>query len=360
MLGIFSLFAALGMVAMMTEASRTAIRPAIIFAVMIGFCAAGLAFAGFRANLKMTLMMVAIEIAFVLWFSKAVPRIPSLSASPQGFIMLRRRIQIESWPAFALIVLGYMLIVMFIRREGWRMFGSITELKLATEVHRALVPSISQQVGNFEIDGATMPSGQMGGDLVDVIEDHSGWIAYLADVSGHGVPAGMIMAMVKSATRMGAANGSGISGLLSNLNRVLASTCAPNTFTTFACIYGDTSSTLEFALAGHLPILHYRRRLNDVQERSVTNLPLGVLAQAQFETAMIDCEPGDVLAVITDGLTEVSDGQGHELGLEPFKVVLRSSAEAPLPQIMALLRDRALKHGKQLDDQSLLLIRRRQ
>src|ERR1041385_1031584 len=174
----------------------------------------------------------------------------------------------------------------------------------------------------------------MGGDLVDVVEGSPFWMAYVADVSGHGVSAGMIMAMVKSGTRMGttAAGRQDLSALLSNLNRVLASLSADNTFITFACVAGAGGPDLQFALAGHLPVLHYRKRLGVVEERSVSNLPLAVFDGTRLESANISCEVGDVLAIVTDGLTEASDKQDHELGLEPFKAVLLESATAPLEQ----------------------------
>jgi len=65
-----------------------------------------------------------------------------------------------------------------------------------------------------------------------------------------------------------------------------------------------------------------------------------------------------VLAILTDGLTEAADGNGEELGLEPLKEVLLKSANASLDQIAADLRTRSLEQGKQVDDQTVLLVRR--
>jgi serine phosphatase RsbU (regulator of sigma subunit) len=256
------------------------------------------------------------------------------------------------------IVLGYSLVAAFIRKEGLRIFVAVAEVRLASEVHQALVPSVSRRIGNFQFYGTSVPSGQIGGDLVDVTEQGDKWLAYVADVSGHGVPAGMIMAMVKSAARMGKSNGAGLSGFLSELNRVLLSVSAPNVFVTFACISDSGNNSVQFALAGHLPVLHYRKRLNTVEERVVSNLPLAITADAQFEAANIECEEGDVLAILTDGLTEAADAQEEELGLEPLKETLVKSATRPLEEIANDLRSRSLKQGKQMDDQTVLLVRR--
>ena len=166
------------------------------------------------------------------------------------------------------------------------------------------------------------------------------------------------MAMVKSATRMRPPNGVGLPVLLSELNRVLLSTSAPNVFVTFACVTGAEGGNLRFALAGHLPVLHYRDRVQIVEERLVRNLPLAIVPDAQFEDGCIECEQGDVLAILTDGLTESTDPKGQELGLEPLKEVLLKSAKNPLSQISTALRQRSLEQGKQMDDQTVLLVRR--
>src|SRR5258708_4945330 len=184
-----------------------------------------------------------------------------------------------------LVVAAYSLVVTFIRKEGARFFGQMAEVRLAGEVHRALVPEISWRKDGFEIYGSSVPNGQMGGDLVDVVEGKAGWLAYVADVCGHGVPAGMVMAMVKSAARMGATEGTIVTGLLPNLNRVMASVSAPNMFVTFACIAGNSSSDLQFSLAGHLPILHYHKKTGTVEERTIANLPLAISPDAQLDTA---------------------------------------------------------------------------
>ena len=150
-----------------------------------------------------------------------------------------------------------------------------------------------------------------------------------------------------------------MSVMLADLNHVLLSVSAPNVFVTFACISSPKQgSSIQFSLAGHLPVLHYRKRLNTVEEKSVSNLPIGILGDTKFESSSIECDEGDVLAVVTDGLTEASDRNGNELGLDPLKAILLQSAGSPLEQIVNDLRNRSLKQGKQADDQTVLLVRR--
>jgi serine phosphatase RsbU (regulator of sigma subunit) len=89
-----------------------------------------------------------------------------------------------------------------VRKQGLRYFRVQTEIELAEQIHRSLVPPIARHASNHEFYGVSAPSGEMGGDLVDVVQCGNKRIAYLADVSGHGVPSGVLMAMVKSAIRM--------------------------------------------------------------------------------------------------------------------------------------------------------------
>jgi serine phosphatase RsbU (regulator of sigma subunit) len=100
------------------------------------------------------------------------------------------------------ILLGYVFFVRFVRKQGLHYFRVQTEIELAEQIHRSLVPPIVRRGSQDEFYGLSAPSGEMGGDLVDLVQDGDKWIAYLADVSGHGVPSGVLMAMVKSAVRM--------------------------------------------------------------------------------------------------------------------------------------------------------------
>jgi sigma-B regulation protein RsbU (phosphoserine phosphatase) len=349
----------MGLALCMINILVTPIPWALGLAAISGVFAVGWAYAGFRALWKWMLLLGPLQFISISLFSRFEgTHVHALSASAADHAELQRRVAIEGFLMVALVVLGYTLIVTFVRKEGGRFFGQMAEVRLASEVHRALVPQVSRRKDGFEIYGVSMPNGQMGGDLVDVVEGKGGWLAYVADVCGHGVPAGMVMAMVKSATRMGVSEGAIATGFLPHLNQVLKSVSAPNMFVTFAYIAGNSGPDVQFSLAGHLPILHYRKKQGTVEERAISNLPLAISPDAQFDTAAIACAEGDILAVLTDGLTEVSDKEGHELGLENLKAVLLENAHSPLDELMTALRTKASQHGKQLDDQTVLLVRR--
>jgi phosphoserine phosphatase RsbU/P len=114
----------------------------------------------------------------------------------------------------------------------------------------------------------------MGGDLVDLVQDGDKWIGYLADVYGHGVPSGVLMAMVKSAVRMRLPASSEPQVLLEDLNRVISELIGAEMFVTLAFVWFGKSNDLHFATAGHLPILHFRSATGSVCELSTPNPPM--------------------------------------------------------------------------------------
>lgn len=250
---------------------------------------------------------------------------------------------------------GYALFIFFFARQGARYFRAHNEIAMAAEIHRALVPPIHKRLGAFEIYGISVPSGEVGGDLVDVAENGKSWTGYVADVSGHGVSAGLLMAMFKTAVRTRAGDLSS-GDLLAEVHAALYPLKTPNMFATVGVLQW-TGETFNLALAGHPPLLHYVHSKGEVREYPPLDLPLGVLPEETFRSEQVVCQAGDVLLLLTDGLTEVFDKNGNEMGIEPVKDALKQSATQDLDQLSAGIRKVALNFGKQADDQTMLIVR---
>jgi len=332
----------------------TPLQKALVVLISGGF-AVGYALAGTRHKPRAFYFLIPAHIAAISLLPKLGHRAAASFNIP---LALKHKISLDSIAAMVLVLGGYILFMIFFQREGKRYFKAHTEIKLAGEIHQALVPSIVLRIGEFDLHGISKPSGEVGGDLVDVVTEGNRWFGYVADVSGHGVPAGVLMAMVKSAVRMHWAQGQSASSLMEPLNSVIRAVRAQDMFVTCAYLQSDGGTSLRFSLAGHLPILHFQAANGTVAERSVLNLPLGLFANPTFETAEIQCSPGDVLVILTDGLTEVFDRKETELGLEPLKRALRESGSEPLEQIALRLQSVAREHGPPSDDQTMLIVRR--
>src|SRR5579864_9688529 len=127
--------------------------------------------------------------------------------------------------------------------------GCRRKLSLPRKYTAAWLPPIAVSTSQHEFYGVSAPSGEMGGDLVDLVQDGDKWIGYLADVSGHGVPSGVLMAMVKSAVRMRLATSSEPQVLLEDLNRVISELTAAEMFVTLAFVSLGKSNDLHFTTA---------------------------------------------------------------------------------------------------------------
>jgi len=220
-----------------------------------------------------------------------------------------------------------------------------------------LVPAIDTKIGGYEFYGRSSPSGEVGGDLIDLAGSEDQWVAYVADVSGHGVAPGVVMGMAKSAARMLLSSGDDTTHLLPRLNEVLYPLKKPDMFVTF-CFLARNGVGLRVGLAGHPAILHFSTRTNEVQQLECPNMPLGILPSGDFSSSEIRAEPGDVFALYTDGFLEPANAAGEEFGLARLQAEFQKHGKEPLNAICRSLKESVARHGAQFDDQSLFLIRK--
>jgi hypothetical protein len=351
--GVFCLFATLVLVGTGMSFQSQSWLEMIGGAVISGGFAIAWAYAGVRRILWM------FPALFVLQFvANAVLQMFLGARHTLNVQEMESKLRVHGIVEIVLIVLGYALFVVFFNREGIRFFRTQTEVRVAGEIHRSLVPVRHETIGNVELFGTSIPSSEVGGDLFDIVQSEGRWHAYVADVSGHGVASGILMSMTKSAAFMQLTKLKKPDDLLSDLNDVMQPFTSPANYLTLAYVGGNGTAHLNFALAGHLPILHYRAQTKTIIEHSDSNVPIGLFKNQNFTISQLSLQPGDLLAVITDGFTEVFDAKEKEIGMEQFKAMLLRRAEKSLPEIYRELRAETMKFGKQTDDQTMLLIRR--
>jgi serine phosphatase RsbU (regulator of sigma subunit) len=298
-------------------------------------------------------LLVAFHIALAMEFDKiAGPSGPALAGEA-----LHARLLVDMNGSIFAIIIGFSLLSHVIRAEGTNYGRVRAEIDLASEIHPHLVPRVARRIGRFEFHGVSLPSGEVGGDLVDVVESPTGWTSFVADVSGHGVAAGLLMGMVKSTARTQLRTGERLDGLLNTLNSVLVDLKSPTMFATFAGVQGDGGANLQFTVAGHLPILHYHSATASLSELSIPQVPVAMFGDRVFTSSAVTGDTGDLLIILTDGLVEVFDKGDQEFGFERLKALIRSHATAPLETIETRVFEAVRAHGAQLDDQTLLLIR---
>jgi sigma-B regulation protein RsbU (phosphoserine phosphatase) len=221
----------------------------------------------------------------------------------------------------------------------------------------SLVPPAVLDAAWCEMRGWSFPAAEAGGDLVDALTVDGRPLGFVADVSGHGVPAGTLMGLLKASLRTRLLAPGDVGAVLADLNDVLVELTRPNTFATAAVLELQSPTRVAYVLAGHPPILHWRCARGSVARLGQGGMALGIRPGERYSVAHVDVAPGDVLAVLTDGFTETMDRADRELGPEPIEAALTAHGGAPLPEILDRLLGLARAHGPQQDDRTVLLVR---
>lgn len=263
--------------------------------------------------------------------------------------------------AFGILIgaaVGSRLLISFLTTQGAASVRMQTELALAHEIQSTLVPIVSLQTSRFEVYGISLPSTEMGGDLVDAIEKDGDLLAYVADVSGHGLPAGQLMGMLKTAMRLGVELRQEPLALLESTNRMLPSVKQPEMYATLALLRFDKNrAEAEYSIVGHPAIIHYRKATNDAAQLAMEQFPLGLVPNGSYVSAYVPVSSGDLFVMLTDGVLEVASETGEEFGLRRVKSLVVRHAAEPLPEIWKTIQSLVTAHGPQRDDQSALFIR---
>ena len=262
---------------------------------------------------------------------------------------------------WTLLVLSYAYFVAFIRKQATEAVRMQNELELAHGIQQTLVPPIQSVSALYEIYGLTRPSDRVGGDLVDFIASADGDIAYVADVAGHGLQAGILMGMLKAAARTAllepASAPERLPLLLDRLDNVLPAVKENHMYAAFAALQLGASGRVRHAIAGHPPVLHYSSETGSFRELKVEQFPLGLIPGGHFSASEFNIAPGDLLLIVTDGILETCNAEDREFGSAGLESCVTPNANAPLRQIAGNVLEAVSAWGKQEDDQTLLIVR---
>ncbi len=263
------------------------------------------------------------------------------------------------------VIASYFLFVSFFQAESRATLRIRNELELAHGIQKTLVPPVTLRTKLFEVYGISRPSEQVGGDLVDAVELPNGdVIAYLADIAGHGLSAGILMGMLKTAARTALLDATDeapqatLPMLLEKLNRVLPNVKEPQMYATLTAFRLNADGRAWVAMAASPPVLHWHPGGNEARLVHEEQYPVGLLPVTGFTGEAMALGPGDLVTVVTDGVLEVSNREGREFGIEGVEEAIAGDARGPLEGLAGTILERARAFGKQEDDQTLLLIRR--
>ncbi len=189
------------------------------------------------------------------------------------------------------------------------------ELALARQIQLALLPRVYPKSGLFELCAFTQPARQVGGDYYDFFKTEDGRVGIaIADATGKGMPAAMLMSLVQASLRAEAKNRLCPSRLISNINQLIFSSTSPEKFATM--FYGEfdpESRRLIYCNAGHnYPVLIHQD--GKVEFLDTGGLILGAFEEALYEKGEALLQRDDTLFFYSDGLTENFNEEDEEFG----------------------------------------------
>src|SRR5881398_743554 len=241
------------------------------------------------------------------------------------------------------------------------------DLEIARDIQRILLPAESPKVSGFEINGINIPARQVSGDYFDYIKiDEERLGVAIADVSGKGVPASLIMAICRSVLRAEAARNPSPADVLRKVNRQLYPDIKEDMFISMAyLILNHQRNGVTLARAGHDAPLLYQRRSEIVTPVKSPGMVVGIDSGSVFDRLTVDfaisLERDDCLVLYTDGVTETLNAEGDEFGVDRMMQSVRASAtngaQAIVKQIIEDVRD-FTGSIPQNDDITLIAIRK--
>jgi phosphoserine phosphatase RsbU/P len=241
------------------------------------------------------------------------------------------------------------------------------DLEIARDIQRILLPAEAPAINGFQISGINVPARQVSGDYFDYIRVDEGRLGVaIADVSGKGVPASLIMAICRSVLRAEAAGNPSPADVLRKVNRQLYPDIKEDMFISMAYLILDHERDgVTLARGGHDAPLLYKRQLQSVTPIKSPGMVLGIDSGNVFDRLTADfavpLERDDCLVLYTDGVTEALNTEGDEFGLERTIEAVRASvtdgAQAIVKRVIDDVRN-FTGSNPQNDDITLIAIRK--
>jgi sigma-B regulation protein RsbU (phosphoserine phosphatase) len=235
-------------------------------------------------------------------------------------------------------------------------------LQTAQQVQERLLPSTPPSVPGHELAGVCIPSARVGGDYFDYIPLPDGKLGVVvADVSGHDLPAALIMSAFRALVRTCLRSGHSLEEVARTLHRELPDTTGDTAFVTvLLAVLDPAAASLRYVNCGHNPPLHVRGGAPFCW-LDLGGPPLGVLDQAGFEIGSVHLAPGDQVVMFTDGLTEARSPSGEWFGSDRLVDLVTANVARPPRELVeqVVLEARAFAGvGDFEDDVTMVVLRR--
>lgn len=242
--------------------------------------------------------------------------------------------------------------------EGRRMSK---ELSVGSDIQRHILPTTMPEIPGIRIFGSTRPASEVGGDSFDIIPTGDNTYIYIGDVTGHGLPAGLIMVMVNTLIRtFSEINPTGYD-IIVNTNRVLKQRIEPRRFMTCVLLrWNGKENKLYYTGAGHEHVMIYHKVQAVCEVKQTGGIALGMVPDASkiVREEEIPFMPGDYVVLYSDGIVEAKNMSGEMFGIERLKNSIEAYAGSSQPQDLftQISRDLASFVGNHVQEDDVTLI----
>lgn len=214
------------------------------------------------------------------------------------------------------------------------------QLEVARQVQLELLPARDPELTGYDISAYNYPTEEVSGDYYDwvqIFDDQIGLV--IADVSGKGVPAALLMAFLRASLRAATHIGYSPHISMAKVNYLLWESIERNQFVTaFYGILDATNKTLSYTNAGHNPPLLLDKN-GDAKFIDKGSLPLGMFRDTRYHEYYLTTEPGDVLMLYTDGVTEAQNANGEEFGRRRLAEAVRANQELGAREMIGAVKN---------------------
>ena len=236
-------------------------------------------------------------------------------------------------------------------------------LEMAREVQISTLPAAMPVVPSYDVGATFRPAELTGGDTFDVSLVGERLLLVLGDATGHGIAPALSVTQMQAMLRMAFQLGADLETAFVQVNNRLAATLAADRFiTAFIGLLDPSSHRLRFHSGGQGPILHFRAADGTWERYKPTSFPLGAMALSTLRPPVVlDMLPGDILALVSDGILEQQNAAGEQFGEERVEALVSSHRTEPMGELLRILMEavEAFAGGvPQEDDMTAVLLKR--
>jgi sigma-B regulation protein RsbU (phosphoserine phosphatase) len=236
------------------------------------------------------------------------------------------------------------------------------ELSLASQIQTDFLPKEIPQTENFEITGYNLPCHQVGGDYYDFVPIDSNRIGItIADVSGKGVSASLLMASLRAALQSEVHHEYDLNKMVRKLNNFVHRSSGTNKFITFFfCELDQKTCTLRYINAGHNPVFVMDPK-GKVKRLESSGFCLGMFPDAEYSIDEVQLKLGETAVLYTDGITESRNTKNDEFGEERLIGIMKKNIKLSAQDLMDKVKQETesfTRGTEQMDDQTVVVIKR--